>query len=1115
MFSCCACKSKKTKSSNGDSSEESADGSEEVDSIKIELPLDNKNSNSNSNSNLNEQSSNIVNENIEQLNGNHVSNNDNELEEEEEESIDVIYEVIKPKVRPVSDEKPKPEADKESSGVNEATDAPVTDDNHKAELEPDDIDVNSEEFMNEVKEISREIIRDVEERSLIIVNEAHRVLVNTRDIDDNLEQGVENNSVDNEINLIDKKDIDIDVDVIDKDYLGDKVIDIKDDLVEVIKDVAVELSSEVEENQSDISNHEDNSITTVKEIEVNLTDIINEDNILEVKSISKEGGDYKFKSNEESAGIHFNETTNAKESFPVADSNDNDNGRVVDKVSIHTPEIIDHVRKISNELINEVEVEVIDEVKKISSEIIDQVEENITDMITVVEENLMEISKEIEENLSKIRKHSKDKPIEDISGLSLIKSEEEYLDFSLIKSDQVESSGLPSTESEEVEKLDFSLMTSEAEDSGPSIKSQEEKLDFSLMKSEQVESSIEISNDMRVDPVEDARQEGDGEEGEGKEEGNEEEDNDESDSTSTTVSIKTIDDIKTCKLTLDNIVMGPPAVCLYQAPGYIERTIADGPDDEGDDSVFENSITTEPGYENDREEHLEQLVTRLEKVTKRLENVPSKFFTETQEVAIQTHISLPKRVESVDVSTGQEFDEEQDQEFPDPPDFGDVEAELEVVDQESLDYTLNIMSVSGFEDLVAGPFAEYLAISQKIGGDVAAHSKLVDEAFRIQKEFIKTAASRPAPSSQPEQVSLLGPTSSQIQLIQQFRENNRGSQYFNHLSAISESIPALGWVAVTPTPAPYVKEMNDAGQFYTNRVLKDWKEKDKNHVEWCKAWVQTLSELQKYIRQHHTTGLVWSKTGSVSAPVPPPPGGMPPPPPCMPVGDISASAGGDDRSALFAQINQGENITKSLKKVTSEMQTHKNSSLRTGPAPFKAPVVNNSGSPMKSVPPANAPIDKPPVFSRDGKKWLIEYHKGNKDLVIENPEMNNVVYMYRCQDSTLIIKGKLNSIVMDSCRKSSIVFDSLVSSIEFVNCQSVQMQVLGKVPTISIDKTDGCQMYLNQESLNVELITSKSSEMNVMVPKGNGDYTEYPVPEQFKTTINSKGLSTIAVDSLG
>lgn len=41
----------------------------------------------------------------------------------------------------------------------------------------------------------------------------------------------------------------------------------------------------------------------------------------------------------------------------------------------------------------------------------------------------------------------------------------------------------------------------------------------------------------------------------------------------------------------------------------------------------------------------------------------------------------------------------------------------------------------------------------------------------------------------------------------------------------------------------------------------------------------------------------------------------------------------------------------------------------------------------------------------------------------------------------MIVKGKINSIVIDSCRKSSIVFDSLVSSIEFVNCQSVQMQV--------------------------------------------------------------------------
>lgn len=52
-------------------------------------------------------------------------------------------------------------------------------------------------------------------------------------------------------------------------------------------------------------------------------------------------------------------------------------------------------------------------------------------------------------------------------------------------------------------------------------------------------------------------------------------------------------------------------------------------------------------------------------------------------------------------------------------------------------------------------------------------------------------------------------------------------------------------------------------------------------------------------------------------------------------------------------------------------------------------------------------------------------------------------------------------------------------------------QVLGKVPTISIDKTDGCQMYLSSQSLDVEFISSKSSEMNVMVPQPSGDYVSF------------------------
>ncbi|XP_071441091.1 adenylyl cyclase-associated protein 1 isoform X2 [Hetaerina americana] len=423
-------------------------------------------------------------------------------------------------------------------------------------------------------------------------------------------------------------------------------------------------------------------------------------------------------------------------------------------------------------------------------------------------------------------------------------------------------------------------------------------------------------------------------------------------------------------------------------------------------------------------------------------------------------------------------------------------------------------TVSSFEAILNGPFATFLQCSSKIGGDVAAHAKLVEAAFNAQKEFLITASKTSAPSNASLLQALLKPTSDGIGSIQTFRESHRGSPHFNHLSALSESIPALGWVAVSPAPAPYVKEMNDAGQFYTNRVLKEWKEKDKVHVEWTKAWVQTLTELQQFVKQYHTTGLSWGgrgmPEGGTPAPPPPPPGPMPPPPP--PIENLDISGAPQDRSALFAEINQGEAITRSLKKVTPDMQTHKNQTLRSGPAPFKAPSGDAS---IKGYAPVRGPgahSEKPPVFTRDGKKWLVEYQKNNSSLVVENAEMNNVVYMFRCEGSTLTVRGKINSVVVDSCRKSSVVFDSLVSSVEFINCQSVQMQVLGKVPTITIDKTDGCQMYLSRDSMDVEIVSSKSSEMNVMVPLPNGDYAEYPIPEQYKTTVSEKGLKTEVVE---
>ncbi|GLD65902.1 adenylyl cyclase-associated protein 2, partial [Lates japonicus] len=143
--------------------------------------------------------------------------------------------------------------------------------------------------------------------------------------------------------------------------------------------------------------------------------------------------------------------------------------------------------------------------------------------------------------------------------------------------------------------------------------------------------------------------------------------------------------------------------------------------------------------------------------------------------------------------------------------------------------------------------------------DQRREAELVNNALQTQRTFLKMAATHQEPA-ETELQDLLKPISDHIQEIQNFRERNRGSSLFNHLSAVSESIPALGWIAVSQKPGPYVKEMNDAATFYTNRVLKDYKEIDRRHVDWVRSYLSIWTEMQSFIKQHHTTGLMWSKS---------------------------------------------------------------------------------------------------------------------------------------------------------------------------------------------------------------------------------------------------------------
>ncbi|CAF1061330.1 unnamed protein product [Didymodactylos carnosus] len=173
----------------------------------------------------------------------------------------------------------------------------------------------------------------------------------------------------------------------------------------------------------------------------------------------------------------------------------------------------------------------------------------------------------------------------------------------------------------------------------------------------------------------------------------------------------------------------------------------------------------------------------------------------------------------------------------------------------------NLPIIQDYSSLIDGSLKQCLQLSTSLGGDLKELNNHISKLFDLQRIFILYAIQCKKPTNEQQFAEAIKPMLNEIQAIQSYREKHRQSPLFNHLSAISESIPALGWITVSPAPYPFIKEMADAGQFYTNRVLKEFKDKDETHVNWVKLWLKLLQELQQYVKQYHTTGLAWATHG--------------------------------------------------------------------------------------------------------------------------------------------------------------------------------------------------------------------------------------------------------------
>lgn len=204
--------------------------------------------------------------------------------------------------------------------------------------------------------------------------------------------------------------------------------------------------------------------------------------------------------------------------------------------------------------------------------------------------------------------------------------------------------------------------------------------------------------------------------------------------------------------------------------------------------------------------------------------------------------------------------------------------------------------------------------------------------------------------------------------------------------------------------------------------------------------------------------------------------------------------GEGDTGALFDSINNlGELKLRHVKK------EEKNKYRQNVEGETKTPEVKETKTKTKKK-----RITGSPKTELLESKWYIQNHDGNKQIIIEIETIKQAVYICKCDECNIEIKGKFNSVTLDDCYKTNLLFDTAVASCDLINNNTVKVQVTGSVPTILVDKSDGVGIFLSKTSLETSIITSKSSEMNVSIPFGFDDYKEIPIPEQFVTKWDSK-----------
>lgn len=104
-------------------------------------------------------------------------------------------------------------------------------------------------------------------------------------------------------------------------------------------------------------------------------------------------------------------------------------------------------------------------------------------------------------------------------------------------------------------------------------------------------------------------------------------------------------------------------------------------------------------------------------------------------------------------------------------------------------------------------------------------------------------------------------------------------------------------------------------------------------------------------------------------------------------------------------------------------------------------------------------------------------------------DKNVLVNLYNCTKVKVVLIGKFSNFMLSRCKRVQVFLQECIALGEVINCDDIKVNVETKLPTVSVEKSNGVEIICTKESkTQTTLRTTASQSVSFSYPKEEGEF---------------------------